>query len=96
MASSGNTWFKKLRAKKRKFELRHTKARWAVDNENLLTAQGVSQLEVREYLAPVKPDFVPRKPRGRSGCRMSHAKRLLVLDKALRRAEFFASLGVSV
>lgn len=49
--------------------------------------------KVREFDAPVKPGFVPAKPRGRSGCRMSAAKRAMVLDRAVRRAEFFASLG---
>ncbi len=52
--------------------------------------------KVREYLAPVDLHFVPSKPRGRSGCRLSHEKRLLLLEKATRRAAWFAELGVRV
>jgi hypothetical protein len=46
----------------------------------------------RDFLAPRKPDYVPCKPRGRSGCRMSHEKRALVLQRAFDREKFFASL----
>jgi len=91
MASSGNTWFKKLRAKKRKFEMRHTKKRFAVEPDH-----DTSVKKVREYLAPVDLNFVPCKPRGRSGCRMSHEKRLLILQRHIKRVEFFAELGVTV
>jgi hypothetical protein len=51
---------------------------------------------VRDYFAPVDANFIPCKPRGRSGCRMSHEKRLLLLTRALDRKAFFASLGVLV
>ena len=50
----------------------------------------------RDYLAPVDPKFIPSKPRGSSGCRLSHEKRLLILERHERRAAFFAELGVSV
>lgn len=92
MASSGNTWFKKLRAKKRKFEMRHVKKQWAVDAPNDETVK-----TVREYLGPVVAAYVaPRKKHGGSGCRMSHEKRLLVLERSEKRAAFFAELGVRV
>lgn len=91
MASSGNTWFKKLRTKKRKFELRHTKARWAVDAGNSPTVK-----KVTEYLAPTNVFYVPCKPRGRSHVRLSHEKRLLILERHEKRVAFFAELGVQV
>ena len=50
----------------------------------------------RDYLAPVDPKFVPCKPRGHSGCRLSHEKRLLILERHEKRAAFFAELGVRV
>lgn len=84
MASSANTWCKKLMAKQKKYLLRHAKARWAFD------ADGKPVVKVREYLAPVDVHFVPKR-RG-SGCRMSHEKRLLILERSSRRAEFFAAL----
>lgn len=56
----------------------------------------VEPKKARDYFAPIKRDFVPAKPRGRSGCRLSHEKRMLVLEKASRRAEWFAGLGVRV
>jgi hypothetical protein len=90
MASSGNTWFKKLLMKQKRYALRHTKARWALD------AEGNPVVKVREYLAPVDAHFVPRKPRGRSGVRMSHEKRMQVLARLDKRREFFAGLGVEV
>jgi hypothetical protein len=91
MASSGNTWFKKLKAKQRKHALRFTKQRFAVEPEHDTTVK-----KVREYLAPVDIMFVPRKPRGSSGCRLSHEKRLLILQKHEKRVAFFAELGVRV
>ena len=51
--------------------------------------------KVREYLAPVKPSHVPT-VRGRTGCKLSSAKRLMVQQKSAQRREFFASLGVEV
>jgi hypothetical protein len=93
MASSGNTWFKKLKAKQRKYAMRFTKKRRSVDAEPL---NGNTVVKVREYLAPVDLNFVPRKPRGSSGCRLSHEKRLLILQKYEKRAAFFAELGVRV
>jgi hypothetical protein len=48
---------------------------------------------VREFDAPVVAGFKPPKiRRGKSGCRMSHANRLLVLQKASDRAAFFAAI----
>ncbi len=92
MASSGNTWFKKLETKRKKYALRYTKKRFAVDQPS----DGKMVVKVREYLAPVDINFVPRRPRGSSGCRLSHEKRLLILQKHEARAAFFASLGVRV
>ena len=93
MASSGNTWCKKLMAKSKRYALRHTKKRFASDleqNKNIKT--------VREYHAPVLASYVPKR-RG-SGCRLSHEKRALILAKAearmVARRELFASLGVSI
>ncbi len=91
MASGSNTWFKKLRAKQKKFALRHTSKRFAVEPDRDTTVK-----KVREYLAPVDLNFVPAKPRGRSGCRMSHEKRLMVLCRHEARVAFFAELGVRV
>ena len=58
-------------------------------------SEGKMVVRVREYLAPVKPDFVPR-GFGRKIKRLSHEKRLLILQKADKRREFFAGLGVVV
>jgi len=91
MASGSNTWFKKLRAKQKKHAMRHTMKRFAVEPEHDTTVK-----RVREYLAPVDVNFVPRKPRGSSGCRISHEKRLLILEKHAKRTSFFAELGVRV
>ena len=50
-------------------------------------------VKVREdFLAPIKPDFVPRKPRGRSGCRMSDAVRKQLAERKAAREAFFRSL----
>ena len=58
-------------------------------------SEGKMVVRVREYLAPIKPDFVPR-GFGRKIKRLSHEKRALILQKAERRREFFAELGVVV
>lgn len=47
----------------------------------------------REFVAPTKPDYVPRKPRGRSGCRLSDAVRAKLNERHAAREAFFASLG---
>lgn len=47
---------------------------------------------VREFNGDLRADFVPCKIRGRSGVRMSHEKRALVLQRAFDRAAFFAAL----
>ena len=46
----------------------------------------------REFLTVVRADYVPAKPRGRSGTRLDPRIRELVAQKAARRAAFFASL----
>lgn len=48
--------------------------------------------KTRDYLAPVKAGFVPAKPRGKSGCRLSPAKRAMVEMRHEARGRFFASL----
>ena len=48
--------------------------------------------KVREFDGPIKAGFVFAKPRGRSGVRMSQAKRALVVQRLNDRAAFFASL----
>lgn len=50
----------------------------------------------RDFLAPVKPGYVVKKPRGRSGTWLSPAKRAMVERRSAARKEFFAGLGVSV
>lgn len=50
----------------------------------------------RDYFAPVKEGFVPAKPRGRSGCRISPEVRAMVEGRKASRRAFFASLGVRV
>ena len=70
--------------------LNGTRDRWSMDTP----AHPVKA--VREYLAPVDPSYRPPRLRGRSGTRLSHEKRAMVLDKAYRRAAFFASIGVQV
>ena len=88
MASSGNTWQKKLMAKARR---------------NYLTSKGVRPRHAldkappavnksREFLAPVKSSYVAPKPRGRSHVEMGIAARAVLAIKAQKRAEFFASL----
>jgi hypothetical protein len=47
---------------------------------------------VREFLAPVREDYIPAKPRGSSGVRMSHSKRLMVLSRQDARKAFFAEI----
>lgn len=64
------------------------KARWAQD----ATRAEVVKKD-REYLAPVKADYVPpRKKRGGSGCRMSAEKRAMVHERLRLREAFFRSL----
>ena len=48
---------------------------------------------VREFLAPLREDYIPAEPRGSSGVRMSHSKRLMVLARHEAREGFFASLN---
>ena len=46
----------------------------------------------RDYLAPKKPGFVPRKPRGSRVAFLSPEKRAMVQRRAADREAFFASL----
>ena len=91
MASSGNTWFKKLEHKRRKFNMRHTKKRFAVDGTPLLLTPVRNW---KEFNAPTV--FGSLKAR-RGRCVLSHEKRLAILnaveDKAKLRAAFFADLA---
>jgi len=66
------------------------KSRFAADNSKS------NAVKERDYLAPVDPKFIPSKPRGSSGCRLSHEKRLLILERHEKRIAFFAELGVRV
>jgi hypothetical protein len=76
------------------------KAPWSRDGEYsssmVYQTRENSSPKEREYYAPVRANFVPCKPHGKSGCRLSHEKRLILLEKSLKRAAFFASLGVVV
>lgn len=47
----------------------------------------------RDYLCPMKPGFVPRKPRGRSHVVMGAEARSALTARAKLREAFFASLG---
>lgn len=46
----------------------------------------------RDYLCPMKPGFVPRKPRGRSHVLMGAEARTQLAARAKLREAFFASL----
>jgi hypothetical protein len=62
-------------------------------------AMGIGLPKEREYLAPVKKNFVPTgfgRKRHPLQCKLSHEKRLVILEKAERRVAFFAELGVRV
>lgn len=52
----------------------------------------IQKPKARDFLTCVKSDYVPAKPRGRSGCRMSPAKRALVMAKRSAREAFFATI----
>ncbi len=90
MASSGNTWFKKLQAKQRANTLRAlgVKQRFAVEPYHDTAVK-----KIREYLAPAS--FARIKPR-RGRCVLSHEKRLMILERSDNRAKlravFFAEL----
>lgn len=64
------------------------KAKWSQD-----TVRSEVVKRTRDYLAPVKADYVPsRKKRGSSGCRMSAEKRAMVHERLRLREEFFRAL----
>jgi hypothetical protein len=92
MASSGNTWYKKLLAKQRKYALRHTKQRFAVEPDHDTSVKKVREYREVAMVQPIKPR------RGR--CVLSHEKRLAILNasevRANARRAFFAELGVTV
>ena len=69
------------------------KSRFAVD-----AAPASDKPKERDYLCPTKitETISRRKRRGFNGCKMSHANKLLVLQRADARLEFLRSLGVSV
>lgn len=97
MASSANTWQKKLSAKGRKFVL--SQKLGTCKPHSLATSQDVTPevKRVREFNAPTSVFYVaPRKRRGFNGCRLSHEKRLAVLARHEKRVEFFAELGVRI
>lgn len=63
------------------------KSRWSVD---AMVSSEVKR--EREFLAPMKADYKPPRLRGRSGTRLSPAKRALVEARLAARKEFFDSL----
>lgn len=87
----GNLQGKTTKEKARDNAARGVKQRWAVDEIKVLEVK-----KVREYLAPMKPSYVPCKLRGRSGTRLSPEKRAMVERRRDDRKAFFAELGVSV
>lgn len=89
MASSGNTWQKKLMAKARK----HYLTSKGVRPRHALDVAPAAVNKSRDYLAPVKAGYVPAKPRGSSHVRMGEAARAALAVKARKRAEFFASIS---
>lgn len=46
----------------------------------------------RDFMVCMRLDWTPAKPRGRSGTRLSHEKRLLILARHEAREIFFASI----
>lgn len=94
MASKGSTWCKKLMARGKKHSLGLKLGTYKP--LSLATSQDatVELKKVRTFNAPMVVGYVPKR-RG-SGCRLSHEKRLLVLERCEKRAAFFAGLGVRV
>jgi hypothetical protein len=50
----------------------------------------------RDFTAPTREGFIPAKPRGKSGTRLSPEKRAMIEARKNNRREFFASIGVKV
>lgn len=63
------------------------KVRWSKDHDAVNTKP-----KERDFLTIVKADFVPRKPRGRSGCRLNDATRARLMQRVSLREAFFASI----
>lgn len=62
-------------------------------------ADGKPVVKVRDYLAPVKASYVPKgfgRKRHPLQCKLSHEKRLVVLERAERNAAFHAELKAEV
>lgn len=64
------------------------KVRWAVDKPGTIEVK-----KVRDFVAPVSASYAPCRLRGRSGTRLSAAKRAMILRRAEEREKFFASIG---
>ncbi len=88
MASSGNTWCKKLMAKQKKYSQRHTRARFVKTFEH--QNQPSDKPKVREFTAPLKEGFNPG--RGKKGT-LSREYRAMVEARHAARKAFFDGLA---
>ena len=82
----GNLQSKSEKQKAYSRRLNGIKVRFSLDKEPPAIKKS------RDYLCPVRADYVAPKPRGRSHVRMSHEKRLAILERHEAREKFFASL----
>ncbi len=92
MASSGNTWQKKLiaKAKARRRSALGIKKPFAVDNPTPPIKK------VREYRETIAVQVGRPNRRGFNGCKLSPAKRAIIEARKAGRAAFFKSIGVAV
>lgn len=94
MASKSNTWCKKLMAKGKKHALGVKLGTFK--KHSLGTSQDVTGAVklVRKFNAPMVVNYIPKR-RG-SGARLSHKKRLAILEarsvKLTKREAFFAAI----
>jgi hypothetical protein len=85
MASSGNTWQKKLMAKGKRFALGQKLGTFKP--LSLATSQDVAKpiVKIRDADVPKRVDFKPGKLKGGSGCKLNQATRdLLKLRREAR------------
>jgi len=93
MASSGNTWFKKLRTKSKKYGVAQSRGTY-----QRLSLSSTLDAGFNEPSKPAKPDriekvgahYKPGKLRGGSGCKLNQATRDIINARRALREAFLA------
>ena len=93
MASSGNTWFKKLRAIDKRNGV--ARSRGTFKQHSLASTLDVDKdlgPKIPKLIEKVSPDYKPGKLKGGSGCKLNQATRDILSARREARAGFLRSL----